>query len=73
MVSLIFKNRFPFLSRRLTVSLRIPLWDESSVSNDDAPVIPTQLKVTHQILSHWEQRDLKVRFTDSRRDEQLNL
>ena len=48
--------------------------DESSVSNDDVPVIPSQLKVTHQILSHWEPfRDLKSRFVDSRRTEQLSL
>ena len=43
-------------------------------SNADVPVIPTQLKVTHQILSHWEPfRALKVRFADSRRAEQLSL
>ena len=48
--------------------------DESSVSNDDVPVIPSQLKVTHQILSHWESfRDLKFRFAGSRRAEQLSL
>ena len=48
--------------------------DESSTSNTDVPVIPSQLKVTHQILSHWESfRDLKARFAVSRRAEQLNL
>ena len=48
--------------------------DESSVSNADVPVIPSQLKVTHQILSHWEPfRDLKTRFAGSRRAEQLSL
>jgi hypothetical protein len=48
--------------------------DESSVSNVDVPVIPSQVKVTHQILSHWEPfRDLKSRFADSRRAEQLRL
>ena len=26
--------------------------DKRSASNDDVPVIPSQLKVTHQILSH---------------------
>ena len=48
--------------------------DESSVSNDDVPVIPSQLKVTHQILSHWDPfRYLKSRFPGSRRAEQLSL
>ena len=38
------------------------------------PVIPSQMKVTHQILSHWEPfRDPKARFAGSRRDEQLSL
>jgi hypothetical protein len=50
------------------------VWDESFVSNADVPVIPSQLKVTHQILSHWEPfRDLKARFAGSRRAEQLSL
>ena len=61
----------PELNRLVEVSF---VWDESSASNDDVPVIPSQLKVTHQILSHWEPfRDLKSRFPDSRRTEQLNL
>ncbi len=49
--------------------------NESSVSNtDDVADIPSQLKVTQQILSHWKPfRDLKLKFVDSRRDEQLNL
>ena len=48
--------------------------DESSVSNADVPVIPSQLKVTHQILSHWEPfRDLKARFAGSRRAEQFRF
>ncbi len=48
--------------------------DESSASNADVPVIPSQLKVTHQILSHWEPfRDLKPRFAGSRRAEHLTL
>ena len=48
--------------------------DESSASNADVPVIPSQLKVTHQILRHWEPfRDLKLRFAGSRRAEQLSL
>ncbi len=50
------------------------VWDESSASNADVPVIPTQLKVTHQILSHWEPlRDLKFMFAGSLRAEQLSL
>ena len=61
----------PQLNRLVEVSV---VWDESSVSNADVPVIPSQLKVTHQILSHWEPfRDLKVRFADSCRAEQLSL
>ena len=48
--------------------------DETSVSNTDVPVIPSQLKVTHQIFSHWEPfRDLKAKFVGSRRAEQLSL
>ena len=48
--------------------------DESSASSADVPVIPSQLKVTHQILSHWEPfRDLKSRFPGSCRAEQLSL
>ena len=53
---------------------KIVVRDESSASNADVPVIPSQLKVTHQILSHWEPfRDLKARFAGSRRAEQLSL
>jgi hypothetical protein len=56
------------------VKKKIVVRDESSASNADVPVIPSQLKVTHQILSHWEPfRDLKARFADSRRAEQLSL
>ena len=48
--------------------------DESSASNADVPVIPSHLKVTQQILSHWQPfRDLKRRFAGSRRAEQLSL
>ena len=37
-------------------------------------VIPSQHKVTQQILIHWQPfRDLKFRFPGSRRAEQLNL
>ena len=48
--------------------------DESSASNADVAVIPSQHRVTQQILSHWQPfRDLKFRFAGSRRAEQLNL
>ncbi len=49
--------------------------DESSASNAaDATAIPTQSRVTQQILSHWQPfRDLKLMFTSSRRAEQLSL
>ena len=61
----------PQLNRLVEVSV---VWDENSASNVDVPVIPSQLKVTHQILRHWESsRDLKSRFTDSCRTEQLSL
>jgi hypothetical protein len=51
------------------------VWDERSVSNaDDVAVIPSHLKVTQQILSHWQPfRDLNLKFVDSRRAEQLSL
>ena len=61
----------PELNRLVEASV---VWEERSVSNADVPVIPSQLKVTHQILSHWEPfRDLKTRFVGSRRAEQLSL
>jgi len=65
----------PQLNRLVEASV---VRDESSDSNADVPVIPTQLKVTHQILSlgtfHWEPfRDLKFMFAGSRRAEQLSL
>jgi hypothetical protein len=48
--------------------------DESSASNADATVIPSQHRVTQQILSHWQPfQDLKLMFTDSHRAEQLSL
>ena len=48
--------------------------DESSASNDDVAVIPSQHKVTQQILSHWHPfLDLKLMFAGSRRTEQLSL
>jgi hypothetical protein len=48
--------------------------DESSASNADVPVIPTQYKVTQQILIHWKSfLNLKLMFVVSRRTEQLSL
>ena len=48
--------------------------DERSVSNAGVAVIPSQLKVTKQILLHWQPfRDLKLKFVGSRRHEQLSL
>jgi hypothetical protein len=47
--------------------------DESSTSNDGVAAIPSQLKVTQQILLHWQPfRDLKLQFVGSRRQEQLS-
>jgi len=48
--------------------------DESSASNAGVAVIPSQLKVTKQILLHWQPfRDLKLKYTGSRHAEQLSL
>jgi hypothetical protein len=48
--------------------------DESSVSNADATALPSQYRVTQQILSHWKPfQDLKLMFAGSRRAEQLSL
>ncbi len=48
--------------------------DESSASTADAVVIPSQHKVTAQILSHWQPFiDLKLSYAGSRRAEQLSL
>jgi hypothetical protein len=48
--------------------------DESSASNADVTAIPSQFKVTKQILLHWQPfRDLKLMFAGSRRAEQLSL
>ncbi len=50
------------------------VWDESSVSNSDTTVIPSQNRVTHQLLSHWQPfQVLKLMFAGSRRAEQLSL
>jgi hypothetical protein len=48
--------------------------DEISASNADNAVIPSQHRVTQQLLSHWQPfRDLKLMFAGSRRAEQLSL
>ena len=50
------------------------VWDECSASNVDVVVIPSQCRVTQQILSHSQTfRDLKLMFVVSRRVEQLIL
>jgi hypothetical protein len=47
--------------------------DESSVSNADDTVMPTQFKVTKQILLHWQTfRDLKLKYVGLRQTEQLS-
>jgi hypothetical protein len=67
-----------------TVSLSLPqinrliedsfVWDERSVSNVDVTVIPSQFRVTQQILRHWQTfQDLKLMFAGSRCAEQLSL
>ena len=61
----------PQLNRLVEASF---VWDESSASNAHVAVIPSQHRVTQQILSHWEPfRDLKSRLVGSCRAEQLNL
>ncbi len=48
--------------------------DESSASNAGVDVIPSQFRVTQQILFHWKPfRDPKLKFVGSRRAEQLSL
>ena len=48
--------------------------DESSVSNAGVAAIPSQFKVTQQILLHWQPfRDLKLKYVGSRRAEQVGL
>jgi hypothetical protein len=48
--------------------------DASSASNADVTAIPSQLKVTKQILLHWQPfRDLKFKYVGSRQAEQLSL
>ncbi len=47
--------------------------DESSPSTSGVTVIPTQVKITQEILKHWQPfRDLKLQFVGSRRQEQLS-
>ena len=48
--------------------------NESSASNAGVAVIPSQFRVTQQILTHWQPfRDLKLMLAGSRRAEQLSL
>jgi hypothetical protein len=61
----------PHLNRLVETSF---VRDESSPSNDDVTVIPSQFKVTKQILLHWQPfRDLKLKYVGSRQAEQLSL
>ncbi len=47
--------------------------DESSASNAGVVAIPSQFKVTQQILRHWQPfRDLQLKFVGSHRQEQLS-
>jgi hypothetical protein len=48
--------------------------DETSASNAAATAIPSQIRVSLQMLNHWQPfRDLKLMFAGSRRAEQLTL
>jgi hypothetical protein len=48
--------------------------DESSASNADVTAIPSQFKVTKQILLHCQPfRDIKLKYVGSRPAEQLSL
>ncbi len=48
--------------------------DAYRISNADATAIPSQYRVTQQILSHWQPfQDLKLMFSGSHRTEQLSL
>jgi hypothetical protein len=61
----------PQINRLFEVSF---VWDESSDSNADTSVIPSQHRVTQQLISHWKSfQDLKLMFPHSRRVEQLSL
>jgi len=63
----------PQINRLFEISF---VWDESAASNVGVAAIPSQFKVTQQILFHCQPfRDLKLKlkFVGSRRAEQLNL
>ncbi len=61
----------PQLNRLIEASF---VRDESSASNADVTAIPSQHRVTQQILSHWQPfKHLKLMFAGSRRAEQLSL
>ncbi len=61
----------PLLNRLVEASF---VRNESSASNADVTVIPSQLKVTKQILFHWQPfRDLRLKYVGSRQAEQLSL
>ncbi len=54
----------PHLNRLIETSFVL---DESSVSNVVVITIPSQQRITQQILRHWQPfRDLKLMFVDSR-------
>ncbi len=72
------------ISKQETASLLLPqlnrlieasfVRDESSATNADVTALPSQHRVTQQILSHWKLfKHLKLMFADSLRAEQLNL
>ncbi len=47
---------------------------ENSDSNVTVPAIPSQYRITLQILRHWQHfRDLKLMFAGSRRVEEVSL
>ncbi len=61
----------PQLNRLIEASF---VRDEISVSNADVTTVPSQHRVTQQILRHWQSfQDLKLMFAGSRRAEQLSL
>ena len=61
----------PQLNRLLEASF---VRDESSASNADVAVIPSQHRVTQQLLRHWQPfPDLKLMFPVLCRTEQLSL
>jgi hypothetical protein len=54
----------PQFNRLVEVSF---VWDESSASSTDVTVIPSQFKVTKQILFHCQPfRDLNLKYVGSR-------